>query len=141
LAASFATLQSFKLPGQYFHFFLIIDPAFLQYALYVHFQIEFSSKLLATMIAFEGQNFEMLSFLVHSEVDLLGEAGWALVTFVRLFSRVDPHVVEELAHALLGVVASRVLALKQLEQPRLAQRFQKEIHLVVESIFGDFDIM
>ena len=75
------------------------------------------------MIAFEGQNFEMLSFLVHSEVDLLGEAGWALVTFVRLFSRVYPHMVEEFAHALLCIIASFMLTLKQLEQSRLAQLF------------------
>ena len=76
LSASFATFQSLKLPGQYLNLFLIIVTKwhFLQYALYVHFQIIFSSKLLVTMIAFKGKNFAVLGFFMHAEIDLLGKA-------------------------------------------------------------------
>lgn len=75
------------------------------------------------MITFEGQNFEMLGLFMHSEIDLLGEAGWALVTFVGFFWGVDSYMIEKFAHALLCVVASFMLALKQLEQSRLIELF------------------
>ena len=54
----------------------------------------------------------MLGLPMHSEINLLGETGCAQVTFVRFFLGVYPYVVEELAHALLGVVAPLMLTLK-----------------------------
>lgn len=99
---------------QYFNFFLIILTRWLfpQLTQYVHFKIEFPSEMLLTVITFIIQNFKMLGLPMHSEINLLGETGCAQVTFVRFFLGVYPYVVEELAHALLGVVAPLMLTLK-----------------------------
>ena len=100
----------------------------------MHLKIIFSSETFATVITFVVQNFEMLSLLMHPEIVLLGETDFAKITFEGLFSRVNPHMVEELAHAFLCVTAALVLTLEELEQSRLVQLFQKEIYLVVSQL-------
>lgn len=83
-----------------------------QLPLDVVFEIKFSAKWLAAMVARIGQDALMLIFLVHSEVYLLGETLITLIASVGLLSGMCPHVVEKLAHALLGVTAAIMLALE-----------------------------